>query len=225
MQPRDGAGTPRDRQVSHVRQVAARLNWPCVRVNLDGHARDGPDWQGRHRHQRRQADHRFQPGILTWRQRLCARVLTSDAGRADVMLVIQRAQSRRTADAARSERVIEPHPRFACLPQPIPSDSDATGLPTAIPAAQRGQMDCWNIVVTLNYPEHDREIDVVLRSELQPGRAARASAMIAPANLTRRGGRRRPSTVMSPRTVVTGPRTQPVSGSGAGVQAHLPQPV
>ena len=162
VQGRHGTG-----KSSHVEQVAARLNWPCVRVNLDGHVtrmdligkdtiaiRDG-----------RQVTE-FQPGILTWAlQRPCALVFDEyDAGRADVMFVIQRVlevEGRLTL--LDQSRVIEPHPAFRLFATANTVGlGDATGLYHGTQPLNQGQMDRWNIVVTLNYLAHDREVDVVL---------------------------------------------------------------
>jgi cobaltochelatase CobS len=207
VQGRHGTG-----KSSHVEQVAARLNWPCVRVNLDGHVtrmdligkdtiaiRDG-----------RQVTE-FQPGILTWAlQRPCALVFDEyDAGRADVMFVIQRVlevEGRLTL--LDQSRVIEPHPSFRLFATANTVGlGDATGLYHGTQPLNQGQMDRWNIVVTLNYLAHDREVDVVL-ARCPEYRTAKGreevSAMVALANLTRRGFADGDlSTVMSPRTVVT----------------------
>ena len=207
VQGRHGTG-----KSSHVEQVAARLNWPCVRVNLDGHVtrmdligkdtiaiRDG-----------RQVTE-FQPGILTWSlQRPCALVFDEyDAGRADVMFVIQRVlevEGRLTL--LDQSRVIEPHPAFRLFATANTVGlGDATGLYHGTQPLNQGQMDRWNIVVTLNYLAHDREIDVVLArcpEYRTAGGRQQVSAMVALANLTRRGFSDGDlSTVMSPRTVMT----------------------
>ena len=207
VQGRHGTG-----KSSHVEQVAARLNWPCVRVNLDGHdtrmdligkdaivIRDGKQVT------------EFQPGMLTWAlQRPCAIVFDEyDAGRADVMFVIQRVlevEGRLTL--LDQSRVIEPHPAFRLFATANTVGlGDATGLYHGTQPLNQGQMDRWNIVVTLNYLAHDREVDVVLARcpeyRNAEGRST-VSAMIALANLTRRGFTDGDlSTVMSPRTVVT----------------------
>jgi cobaltochelatase CobS len=197
---------------THVEQVAARLNWPCVRVNLDGHVtrmdligkdaivvRDGVQVT------------EFQPGILTWAlQRPCALVFDEyDAGRADVMFVIQRVlelEGRLTL--LDQSRVIEPHPAFRLFATANTVGlGDATGLYHGTQPLNQGQMDRWNIVVTLNYLAHDREVDVVLARCPEYRNASgreTVSAMVALAALTRRAFADGDlSTVMSPRTVVT----------------------
>jgi cobaltochelatase CobS len=207
VQGRHGTG-----KSSHIEQVAARLNWPCVRVNLDGHVtrmdligkdaiviRDGKQVT------------EFQPGILTWSlQRPCALVFDEyDAGRADVMFVIQRVlelEGRLTL--LDQSRVIEPHSAFRLFATANTVGlGDATGLYHGTQPLNQGQMDRWNIVVTLNYLDHDREIEVVLARcpeyRTVEGRA-QVSTMVALAALTRRGFEDGDlSTVMSPRTVVT----------------------
>jgi cobaltochelatase CobS len=207
VQGRHGTG-----KSSHVEQVAARLRWPCVRVNLDGHVtrmdligkdaivvRDGVQVT------------EFQPGILTWAlQRPCALVFDEyDAGRADVMFVIQRVleiEGRLTL--LDQSRVIEPHPAFRLFATANTVGlGDATGLYHGTQPLNQGQMDRWNIVVTLNYLAHDHEAGVVLARcpeyRTADGRAT-VSAMVALASLTRRAFADGDlSTVMSPRTVVT----------------------
>src|SRR6188768_350835 len=207
VQGRHGTG-----KSSHVEQVAARLNWPCVRVNLDGHVtrmdligkdaivvRDGVQIT------------EFQPGILTWAlQRPCALVFDEyDAGRADVMFVIQRVlelEGRLTL--LDQSRVIEPHPSFRLFATANTVGlGDATGLYHGTQPLNQGQMDRWNLVVTLNYLAHDREVEIVQARCPEYRSAAgreQVSAMVALANLTRRGlADGDLSTVMSPRTVVT----------------------
>ncbi|MEQ1910264.1 MAG: AAA family ATPase [Vicinamibacterales bacterium] len=207
VQGRHGTG-----KSSHVEQVAARLNWPCVRVNLDGHV-TRMDLVGKDAIVLRDGKQvtEFQPGILTWAlQRPCALVFDEyDAGRADVMFVIQRVlevEGRLTL--LDQSRVIEPHPAFRLFATANTVGlGDATGLYHGTQPLNQGQMDRWNIVVTLNYLTHDQEVQVVLARcpeyRTEAGRLT-LSAMVALANLTRRGFADGDlSTVMSPRTVVT----------------------
>jgi cobaltochelatase CobS len=207
VQGRHGTG-----KSSHVEQVASRLNWPCVRVNLDGHV-SRMDLIGKDAIVIRDGQQvtEFQPGILTWAlQRPCALVFDEyDAGRADVMFVIQRVlevEGRLTL--LDQSTVIEPHPAFRMFATANTVGlGDATGLYHGTQPLNQGQMDRWHIVVTLNYLAHDREVDVVLARcpeyRTTEGRA-QASAMVALASLTRRGFTDGDlSTVMSPRTVVT----------------------
>jgi cobaltochelatase CobS len=207
VQGRHGTG-----KSSHVEQVAARLNWPCVRVNLDGHV-TRMDLVGKDAIVLRDGLQvtEFQPGILTWAlQRPCALVFDEyDAGRADVMFVIQRVlevEGRLTL--LDQSRVIEPHPAFRLFATANTVGlGDATGLYHGTQPLNQGQMDRWNIVVTLNYLAHDQEVEVVLARcpeyRTAEGRQT-VSAMVALATLTRRGFADGDlSTVMSPRTVVT----------------------
>ena len=207
VQGRHGTG-----KSSHVEQVAARLNWPCVRVNLDGHV-SRMDLIGKDTIVLREGKQitEFQPGILTWAlQRPCALVFDEyDAGRADVMFVIQRVlevEGRLTL--LDQSQVITPHPAFRLFATANTVGlGDATGLYHGTHPLNQGQMDRWNIVVTLNYLAHDREVEVVLArcpEYRTPEGRARVSAMVALASLTRRGFSDGDiSTVMSPRTVVT----------------------
>ena len=197
---------------THIEQVAARLNWPCVRVNLDGHV-TRMDLVGKDAIVLRDGKQvtEFQPGILTWAlQRPCALVFDEyDAGRADVMFVIQRVleiEGRLTL--LDQSRVIEPHPAFRLFATANTVGlGDATGLYHGTQPLNQGQMDRWSIVVTLNYLPHDKEVEVV-QSRCPEYRTAQGrqmvSAMVALATLTRRGFADGDlSTVMSPRTVVT----------------------
>jgi cobaltochelatase CobS len=183
-----------------------------VRVNLDGHVtrmdligkdaiviRDGVQVT------------EFQPGILTWAlQRPCALVFDEyDAGRADVLFVIQRVlelEGRLTL--LDQSRVIQPHPAFRLFATANTVGlGDATGLYHGTQPLNQGQMDRWNLVVTLNYMAHEREVEVVLArcpEYRSAGGRETVSAMVALATLTRRGFADGDlSTVMSPRTVVT----------------------
>ena len=162
VQGRHGTG-----KSSHIEQVAARLNWPCVRVNLDGHV-TRMDLIGKDTIAVRDGKQvtEFQPGMLTWAlQRPCALVFDEyDAGRADVMFVIQRVlelEGRLTL--LDQGRVIQPHPYFRLFATANTIGlGDATGLYHGTQPLNQGQMDRWSIVVMLNYLEHDREVDVVL---------------------------------------------------------------
>jgi cobaltochelatase CobS len=181
-------------------------------VNLDGHV-TRMDLVGKDAIVLREGKQitEFQPGILTWAlQRPCALVFDEyDAGRADVMFVIQRVlevEGRLTL--LDQSRVIEPHPAFRLFATANTVGlGDATGLYHGTQPLNQGQMDRWNIVVTLNYLPHDKEIEVVLArcAEYRTAQGRQTvSAMVALANLTRRAFADGDlSTVMSPRTVVT----------------------
>jgi len=197
---------------THIEQVAARLNWPCVRVNLDSHVsridligkdaiviRDG------------QQVTEFREGILPWAlQHPCALVFDEyDAGRPDVMFVIQRVlevEGRMTL--LDQNRVIRPHSAFRLFATTNTIGlGDTTGLYHGTQQINQGQMDRWSIVTTLNYLPHDDEVRIVL-SKVQDwdndeSRRIIAS-MVSVADLTRAGFINGDiSTVMSPRTVIT----------------------
>ena len=208
VQGRHGTG-----KSSHVEQVASRLNWPCVRVNLDGHV-SRMDLIGKDaiviRDDKQITE--FQPGMLTWAlQRPCALVFDEyDAGRADVMFVIQRVlevEGRLTL--LDQSRVIEPHPAFRLFATANTVGlGDTTGLYHGTQQINQGQMDRWSIVATLNYLPHGQETAIVLaKMAADPTDARlkkRVEAMVALADLTRAGFIAGDiSTVMSPRTVIT----------------------
>jgi len=197
---------------THIEQVAARLNWPCVRVNLDSHV-SRIDLIGKDAIVLREGKQvtEFREGILPWAlQHACALVFDEyDAGRPDVMFVIQRVlevEGRLTL--LDQSRVIRPHPAFRLFATANTIGlGDTTGLYHGTQQINQAQMDRWNIVATLNYLEHDAEVQIVLAKmpafDSKEGRA-RVAAMVTLAELTRRGfidGDL--STVMSPRTVLT----------------------
>ncbi len=217
------AGFSRDRRVmvqglhgtgksTHIEQVAARLNWPCVRVNLDGHisrldlvgkdtivVRDGKQLT------------EFQEGIVPWAlQRPVALIFDEyDAGRPDVMFVIQRILERDGKFTLLDQnRVIRPHPGFRLF---ATSNTVGLGNPSGLyhgtQVLNHAQIDRWNIVATLNYLPRDEEMAIVLARV--PGKAndrgrRLIESMVAVADLTRKGFAAGDlSTLMSPRTVIT----------------------
>jgi cobaltochelatase CobS len=197
---------------THIEQVAARLNWPCVRVNLDSHisridligkdaivVRDGMQVT------------EFRDGILPWAyQNNVALVFDEyDAGRPDVMFVIQRVlESSGRLTLLDQNRVIKPHPAFRLFATANTIGlGDTSGLYHGTQQINQAQMDRWSIVTTLNYLPHDEEVGIVLSKakhfETTEGRDI-VSKMVRVADLTRNafvGGEL--STVMSPRTVIT----------------------
>ncbi len=197
---------------THIEQVAARLNWPCLRINLDSHI-SRIDLVGKDAIVLRDGKQvtEFREGILPWAlQRPCALVFDEyDAGRPDVMFVIQRVLERHgRLTLLDQSRVIRPHPAFRLFATSNTVGlGDTTGLYHGTQQINQGQMDRWNIVVTLNYLAHDEEVNVVLArcpEYRTPQGQQTVSAMVALANLTRRGFADGDlSTVMSPRTVVT----------------------
>jgi cobaltochelatase CobS len=197
---------------THIEQVAARLNWPCIRVNLDSHI-SRTDLIGRDAIviQDGKQVTAFQEGIIPWAlQRPIALVFDEyDAGRPDVMFVIQRileAQGKLTL--LDQNKVITPHPYFRIFATSNTIGlGDSTGLYHGTQAINQGQMDRWNIVTTLNYLAPEVELKILLGRVPTLNNAkgkTLAQSMIAMANLTRQGFMHGDiSTVMSPRTVIS----------------------
>jgi cobaltochelatase CobS len=197
---------------THIEQVAARLNWPCIRVNLDSHIsridligkdaiviKDGKQVT------------EFREGILPWAlQHPCALVFDEyDAGRPDVMFVIQRVlEVEGKLTLLDQNKVIRPNPWFRLFSTANTVGlGDTTGLYHGTQQINQGQMDRWSIVATLNYLPHKQETDIVLAKlgqENDPKMRKQVEAMVALADLTRAGFIAGDiSTVMSPRTVIT----------------------
>ncbi|MGO1076280.1 cobaltochelatase subunit CobS [Inquilinus sp. CA228] len=197
---------------THIEQVAARLNWPCVRVNLDSHI-SRIDLVGKDAIVLRDGKQvtEFREGILPWAlQNPCAIVFDEyDAGRPDVMFVIQRVlEVEGKLTLLDQNRVIKPHPAFRIFSTANTVGlGDTTGLYHGTQQINQGQMDRWSIVATLNYLPHDAEVEIVLAKvpdfDTEEGRS-KISAMVRLADLTRAGFIGGDiSTVMSPRTVIT----------------------
>ncbi len=197
---------------THIEQVAARLNWPCLRINLDSHIsridligkdaiviKDGLQIT------------EFREGLLPWAlQHPVALVFDEyDAGRPDVMFVIQRVlevEGRLTL--LDQNKVIRPHPAFRLFATANTVGlGDTTGLYHGTQQINQGQMDRWNIVAMLNYLPHDAETNIVLaKLKAYDNAAGRKliAAMVNVADLTRAGFVAGDiSTVMSPRTVIS----------------------
>ncbi len=197
---------------THIEQVAARLNWPCIRVNLDSHI-SRIDLIGKDAIVLKDGKQitEFREGILPWAlQHPCALVFDEyDAGRPDVMFVIQRVlEVEGKLTLLDQNRVIRPHPMFRLFATANTVGlGDTTGLYHGTQQINQGQMDRWNIVATLNYLPHAQETSIVLAKMGQEGDAkARkmVESMVALADLTRAGFIAGDiSTVMSPRTVIT----------------------
>src|SRR5438552_18595508 len=197
---------------THIEQVAARLNWPCLRVNLDSHI-SRIDLIGKDAIVLRDGKQvtEFREGILPWAlQNPTALVFDEyDAGRADVMFVIQRVlEVDGKLTLLDQNKVIRPHPAFRLFSTANTVGlGDTTGLYHGTQQINQGQMDRWNIVATLNYLPHDDEVNIVLAKapsyDSDDGRKTIA-AMVRLADLTRSGFINGDiSTVMSPRTVMT----------------------
>ena len=196
---------------THIDQVAARLNWPCIRVNLDSHI-SRIDLIGKDaiviKNNKQITE--FKEGLLPWSiQNPVALVFDEyDAGRPDVMFVIQRVlEVDGKMTLLDQNRIIDPHPAFRLFATANTIGlGDTSGLYHGTQQINQGQMDRWNIVATLNYLSHDEEVKIV-RSKLNSynsGEGAEAiSAMVDVAALTRSGFVNGDiSTVMSPRTVI-----------------------
>jgi len=197
---------------THIEQVAARLNWPCVRVNLDGHI-SRLDLVGRDAVVLRDGQQvtEFQEGIVPWAlQRPMALIFDEyDAGRPDVMFVIQRVLEREGQFTLLDQnRVIRPHPQFRLF-----ATSNTLGLGNLngmYHGAQRlnhAQLDRWNLVAALNYLSAEEEMAIVaarVPALASPKQQALLRSMVAVADLTRKGFAGGDlSSVMSPRTVMS----------------------
>jgi cobaltochelatase CobS len=197
---------------THIEQVAARLNWPCIRINLDSHI-SRIDLVGKDAIVIRDGKQitEFREGLLPWAlQRPTALVFDEyDAGRPDVMFVIQRVlEVEGKLTLLDQNRVIKPHPAFRLFATSNTVGlGDTTGLYHGTQQINQGQMDRWNIVATLNYLPHDEEVKIVLAKardyDNEAGRKT-IGQMVRLADLTRAGFVAGDiSTVMSPRTVIT----------------------
>ena len=197
---------------THIEQIAARLNWPCVRINLDSHI-SRIDLLGKDVIKLNDGKQitEFQEGMLPWSiQNPVALVFDEyDAGRPDVMFVIQRileVEGRLTL--LDQNKVIKPHPSFrlfattntVCL-------GDVTGLYHGTQQINQGQMDRWHILSSLNYLDENQELKVVLSkvNEFNSNKNKEIlKNMIKLANLTRNGFENGDiSILMSPRTVIS----------------------
>ena len=197
---------------THIEQVCARLNWPMVRVNLDSHV-SRIDLVGKDAIVLKDGKQitEFREGILPWcLQRPMALVFDEyDAGRPDVMFVIQRVlEQSGKLTLLDQNRVIRAHPAFRLFATTNTIGlGDTTGLYHGTQQINQGQMDRWNIVTTLNYLPHGQEVAIVLAklgAENDPAMKKQVQAMVALADLTRAGFIAGDiSTVMSPRTVIT----------------------
>ena len=198
---------------THIEQVAARLNWPCIRVNLDSHI-SRVDLVGKDAIVLRDGKQvtEFRDGMLPWalQNNIALCFDEYDAGRPDVMFVIQRVlEISGRLTLLDQSRVIRPHPAFRLFATANTVGlGDTSGLYHGTQQINQGQMDRWSIVATLNYLPHDKEADIV-RSKVKSylknkDTRETVNRMVRVADLTRNafiGGDL--STVMSPRTVIT----------------------
>jgi len=198
---------------THIEQVASRLNWPCIRINLDSHIsridligkdaiilKDGKQVT------------EFREGLLPWcLQHPVALCFDEyDAGRPDVMFVIQRVlEVQGKLTLLDQNKVIRPHPAFRLFATTNTIGlGDTTGLYHGTQQINQGQMDRWSIVTTLNYLSHDSEVEIVLAKvpsyAATPEKKKQIGAMVRVADMTRNAFINGDlSTVMSPRTVIT----------------------
>ena len=196
---------------THIEQIAARLNWPCIRINLDSHVsridligkdsiviKDGKQVT------------EFKEGILPWSiQNPVALVFDEyDAGRPDVMFVIQRVlESEGSFTLLDKNKVIKQNKYFRLFATTNTVGlGDTTGLYHGTQQINQGQMDRWNIVSTLNYLSLEKEMEIILSKNKNLNNSKgkdQVSNMIKVASLTRKGFMAGDiSTVMSPRTVL-----------------------
>lgn len=193
---------------THIEQVAARLNWPMIRVNLDSHV-SRIDMVGKDAIVLKDGAQitEFREGILPWSlQRPVAICFDEyDAGRPDVMFVIQRVlEASGKLTLLDQNRVIEPNPQFRLFATTNTVGlGDTTGLYHGTQQLNQGQMDRWSIVTTLNYLEHDAEVDIIASKDTGVDKDL-LGKMVTLADLTRNAFMNGDlSTVMSPRTVIT----------------------
>ena len=196
---------------THIEQIAARLNWPCIRVNLDSHI-SRIDLIGKDaiilKNNKQVTE--FREGILPWAiQNPIALVFDEyDAGRPDVMFVIQRVlESEGTFTLLDKNKVIKQNKYFRLFATTNTVGlGDTTGLYHGTQQINQGQMDRWNIVTTLNYLTLEKEMEIILAKNKNLNNAKgkeKVSNMIKVASLTRKGFIAGDiSTVMSPRTIL-----------------------
>jgi len=196
---------------THIEQIAARLNWPCVRVNLDSHI-SRIDLIGKDAIKLRDGKQvtEFHEGILPWALRNPVAIVFDeyDAGRADVMFVIQRVlEHDGKLTLMDQNEIITPHPSFRLFATANTVGlGDTTGLYHGVQQINQAQMDRWSMVATLNYLSHDAVAAIVLAKaphyNSAEGRRT-VGRMVTVADLTRTAFMNGDlSTVMSPRTVI-----------------------
>ena len=197
---------------THIEQVAARLNWRCLRVNLDSHV-SRIDLIGKEAIVLENGSQitQFKEGIIPWALHNGVALVFDeyDAGRPDVMFVIQRIlELEGKLTLLEQNKVITPHPSFRlfCTTNTI-GLGDTSGMYHGTQQINQGQMDRWNIVSTLNYLSEKQELNIVsskAKKFLKKYQKEKIALMINLANLTRTGFKNGDiSTVMSPRTVIT----------------------
>jgi len=197
---------------THIEQVAARLNWPCIRINLDSHV-SRIDLVGKDAIVLKEGKQvtEFREGMLPY----CLQSNTAlcfdeyDAGRPDVMFVIQRVlEVSGKLTLLDQSKVIRPHPSFRLFATTNTIGlGDTSGLYHGTQQINQGQMDRWSIVATLNYLPHDDEVKIVLSKAKSYAKGEKKKVinnMVRVADLSRNAFINGDlSTVMSPRTVIT----------------------
>ena len=197
---------------THIEQVAAKLNWPCLRINLDSHI-SRIDLIGKDAIVLKNGKQvtEFKEGLLPWALRNPVALVFDeyDAGRADVMFVIQRVlEVDGKLTLLDTNKVIHPNASFRLFATANTVGlGDTTGLYHGTQQINQGQMDRWSIVATLNYLPHSDEVDIIVAKQksydTKHGKE-QVSQMVRLADLTRKGFMAGDlSTVMSPRTVLT----------------------
>ncbi len=215
---------------THIEQVAARLNWPCIRINLDSHI-SRIDLIGKDAIVLKDGKQitEFKEGILPWAyQHNVALVFDEyDAGRPDVMFVIQRIlESSGKLTLLDQSRVIRPHQAFRLFATANTVGlGDTTGLYHGTQQINQAQMDRWSIVTALNYLPHAQEVGIVLSKnksfDTDKGQKIIAN-MVRVADLTRNSFMQGDlSTVMSPRTVITWAQNAEIFGGDIGFAFRL----
>ncbi|MDE3116461.1 MAG: cobaltochelatase subunit CobS [Pseudomonadota bacterium] len=198
---------------THIEQVASRLNWPCIRVNLDSHI-SRIDLIGKDAIVLKDGKQvtEFREGLLPWclQHPVALTFDEYDAGRPDVMFVIQRVlEVQGKLTLLDQNRVIHPHKAFRLFATTNTIGlGDTSGLYHGTQQINQGQMDRWSIVTTLNYLSHDAEVNIVLAKvpsyAATPEGKKTVAAMVRVADMTRNAFINGDlSTVMSPRTVIT----------------------
>ena len=215
---------------THIEQIAARLNWPLVRVNLDSHV-SRIDLVGKDAIVLKDGKQvtEFREGMLPWAlQRPIALVFDEyDAGRPDVMFVIQRVlEQSGKLTLLDQNRVIRPNPYFRLFSTTNTIGlGDTTGLYHGTQQINQGQMDRWSIVTTLNYLAHDVEAEIVLAKTPgydSPQGRKDIAAMVRVADMTRNAFMNGDiSTVMSPRTVMTWAQNAEIFGGDIAMAFRL----
>lgn len=193
---------------SHIEQVAARLNWPCIRINLDSHV-SRIDLLGKDMIVLKEGKQvtEWKEGLLPWAiQNPCALVFDEyDAGRPDVMFVIQRVlETEGRLTLLDQNQVIRPHPAFRLFATANTVGlGDTTGLYHGTHQLNQGQLDRWNIVTILNYLHHDDEVKII-NAKVDGLDTKDIDNMVKLADMTREGFKNGDlSTLMSPRTVIS----------------------